>query len=65
MPKIKTRKAAAKRFRFTGSGKVIRRGAKMRHLLECKSSRKKKRLKADREVKKSDLKRIKVMLPYG
>lgn len=62
---MKTRKAAAKRFKITGSGKVMRRGAKMRHLLECKSIKAKRRLSRDRVLSDSDAKRIKVMMPYG
>ena len=65
MPKQKTRKAAAKRFRITKTGKVMRRHAKMRHLLERKSKQRKRRLRQAGLVSKSDLKRIKVMLPGG
>jgi len=62
---MKTRKAAAKRFRITGSGKVIRRQAKTRHLLECKSGRQKRALGRDLVLSPTDAKRIKVMMPYG
>ena len=48
MPKQKTHRGAAKRFRITGRGKVIRRKAFRSHLLETKSSRRTRRL--DREV---------------
>ena len=65
MPKMKTRKAAAKRFRITGSGKVIRRQAKTRHLLECKSGRQKRALGRDLVLSPTDAKRIKVMMPFG
>lgn len=65
MPKIKTRKAAAKRFKITGTGKVLARHANGRHLLECKGRKKKRQGKKAKVVSKSDLVRIKVMLPYG
>ncbi|OGC14075.1 50S ribosomal protein L35 [candidate division WOR-1 bacterium RIFOXYC2_FULL_37_10] len=65
MPKQKTRKAAVKRFKITGTGKVMRRGAKTKHLLECKSSSQKRRYAKDREISKTDYERIKVMIPYG
>jgi large subunit ribosomal protein L35 len=63
MPKIKTRKAAAKRFRFTAKGKIVRKRAGTRHILEWKSSRQKRRLSKTIVVKKSDVARIKSMLP--
>lgn len=65
MPKMKTRKAAAKRFRITGTGKVIRRQAKTRHLMECKSGRQKREFGRDQVLSPTDARRIKVMMPYG
>jgi len=65
MGKIKTRSAAKKRFRITKSGKVMRRHAKMRHLLECKSARKKRGLRKGVVVARADVARIKSMLPGG
>jgi large subunit ribosomal protein L35 len=65
MPKAKTRRAAAKRFRITKNGKVLRRHSKMRHLLECKSSRKKRSLRKAGLVAPSDIARVKHMLPGG
>jgi large subunit ribosomal protein L35 len=65
MPKMKTRRAAAKRFTITGSGKVIRRHARTRHLLEWKTSAQKRRLGRDATLKSADAKRVKVMMPYG
>lgn len=62
---MKTRKAAAKRFKITGSGKVLARHANTRHILEWKSRKKKRQYKRVKEVSKTDLNRIKVMLPYG
>ena len=45
MPKVKTRKAVSKRFKITKSGKVKRCNAKGRHLLTCKSRKKKRQLR--------------------
>ena len=47
MPKMKTKTAAAKRVRITGSGKVMHAGSAMRHNLEHKSARKRRALKHD------------------
>lgn len=65
MPKIKTRRAAAKRFRITKKGKVMRRHANMRHLLECKSKKVKRARRRVGRVAKSDVARVREMLPGG
>jgi len=65
MPKIKTRKAAAKRFRITKTGKVLRRRSGMRHLLEWKPARKKRPGRKALRVKAPDVARIRSMLPGG
>jgi large subunit ribosomal protein L35 len=62
MPKVKTHSGASKRFRITGSGKVMREQANGRHLLEHKSSRRTRRLASDAEVAPSDAGRIKKLL---
>lgn len=65
VPKIKTRRAAAKRFRLTGSGKkVFRRKAFKNHLLQHKSSERKRRLTGLSLVHESDEKNVRRMLPY-
>ena len=64
MPKLKTRKAAAKRFRATGTGKIVRRKAFKNHLLEHKSSDKKNRLSQMAVVDERDVKNVRLMLPY-
>lgn len=63
MPKIKTRKAAAKRFRLTGSGKFMRRRAGHNHLLEHKTSNRKRKLAGVALVSKQDLANLRLMLP--
>ena len=62
MPKMKTSKTAAKRFKKTGTGKLRREQAMNQHLFEKKSSRRKRRLEADRDVHPSDEKKIKRLL---
>lgn len=65
MPKQKTRKAAAKRFKVTGTGKFRRNRANARHILTKKSSKRKRRLGTDAEVKSTDSRRLRAALPYG
>lgn len=62
MPKNKTHSGAKKRFRVTGSGKLMREQANKRHLLEHKSSRRTRRLSADTQVSAADTPTIKKML---
>jgi large subunit ribosomal protein L35 len=65
MPKLKTRKAAAKRFRATGSGKIFRRKAFKNHMLYHKSSeQKRRRLSNISLVSEQDDKEVRLMLPY-
>lgn len=65
MPKIKTRRSAAKRFRITKTGKIMRRHSRLRHLLEWKSPKQHRRLKAPAKVSQGDRKRVLAMLPGG
>jgi large subunit ribosomal protein L35 len=65
MPKQKTRKSAAKRFKVTGSGKITRRKQGMKHLLEHESSKQKRSRAGDVEISKADVKKVKSMLPYS
>jgi large subunit ribosomal protein L35 len=65
MPKLKTHKGAAKRFRTTASGKVKRGHSHARHILTKKTSKRKRILDIDVLVSESDEERIKRMLPYG
>lgn len=50
MPKMKTHSGAKKRFKVTGSGKVLRRNGNLNHILEKKSSKRKRRLTGTNEV---------------
>jgi large subunit ribosomal protein L35 len=62
MPKQKTHKGAAKRFKITGSGKVMKQGAGMRHHLERKSSEVTRRLNREVVLAPQDAKNIKRLL---
>lgn len=62
MPKNKTHSGAKKRFRVTGSGKIMREQAGHRHLLEHKSSRRKRRLSSDQVVARADKKEVRSLL---
>ena len=64
MSKLKTRKAAAKRYKITGSDHFLRRHAFKGHLLMKKSNRPKRKLSQIIRVNKSDTKTITLMLPY-
>ncbi|OGC75784.1 MAG: 50S ribosomal protein L35 [candidate division Zixibacteria bacterium RBG_16_50_21] len=63
MPKMKTNRSAAKRFKVTGTGKVKRQKAYKRHILTSKSRSRKKRLGQATLVSASDMNRIKKLLP--
>ncbi len=65
MPKLKTNKSAAKRFRFTKSGKIKKRNAGRRHILGKKARKNKRHLRRPGYVSKTDEKRIRRLLPYG
>jgi large subunit ribosomal protein L35 len=62
MPKMKTHSGAAKRFKLTSTGKVMRLRANRQHLFEHKSSRVTRRLAGEVEVAKSDVRAIKRLL---
>ncbi|WP_026103412.1 50S ribosomal protein L35 [Pseudanabaena sp. PCC 6802] len=64
MPKLKTRSAAAKRFKVTGSGKLMRRRAMKNHLLEHKPTSRKSKLSKIAAVDERDVDRVKGMMPY-
>jgi len=64
MPKLKTRKAAAKRYKITGNNNFLRRHAYKGHLLMKKSNRQKRKLSQVTLVSERDVHTIKLMLPY-
>ena len=63
MPKMKTHRGAAKRFRKTASGKIVRSKSNKQHILTKKSSKRKRRLRKSAIVESVDAKRVKQMLP--
>ncbi|CAN5261163.1 50S ribosomal protein L35 [soil metagenome] len=62
MPKAKTHSGASKRFRTTGSDKIVRQKAGKRHLLEHKATKRTRRLDGRTVVAANDTKRVKAML---
>ena len=64
MPKLKTRRAAAKRFRRSGSGKIMRRKAFKNHLLERKNQDRKRKLSKITTVHETDVQNVELMMPY-
>ena len=65
MPKMKTRKAAAKRYSLTGGGKVKYKKQGLRHILTKKASKRKRQLRHAGVLNKVEEARVKRLLPYG
>lgn len=65
MPKLKTHRGAAKRFRRTGTGKVVRNHSFARHILTKKKTSRKRRLRKSAIAEAPDARNIKMMLPYS
>jgi large subunit ribosomal protein L35 len=69
MPKAiarsKTKKSVAKRFKLTATGKVVRSKAGRRHLLQSKSSKRKRKMGKSVVVDDTDVSRLKLNLPFG
>jgi large subunit ribosomal protein L35 len=64
MPKMKSHRGAAKRFRKTGTGKIRFQKMNKRHILTKMSSKRKRHLREVGEVSKADIKRVKQLVPY-
>jgi len=64
MPKIKTHRGAAKRFSLTGTGKVKRSRAYASHILTTKTRKRKRNLRKSAILDKSDVRHIKMLIPY-
>ena len=64
MPKIKTNRAAAKRFRVTASGKIKRNKGYKRHILSSKSKKRKRHLRQSTTVAAVETKNIRKLIPY-
>ena len=65
MPKVKTHRGAAKRFRKTAQGKFVRQHAFARHILTSKTRKRKRKLGQSDVVDPSDSGRVRRMLPYA
>ena len=65
MPKLKTHRGAAKRFRSTGTGKFKRSKAYKSHILTKKTTKRKRKLDTPTTVSDADQRRVALMLPYG
>lgn len=63
--KLKTKRSAAKRFKFTATGKIKRKKAYLRHILTKKSPGTKRNLRASGLIADADVASIKRMMPYG
>ncbi len=65
MPKIKTNRAAAKRFKKTGGGKIVFSKSHANHILTSKTTKRKRRLRKAHIVDKSNTKELKLLMPNG
>jgi large subunit ribosomal protein L35 len=65
MPKLKTHRGAAKRFKKTGTGKITRGQTKMRHILTSKETKAKRRLRRVVLVSDADYAKVARMIPYA
>ena len=64
MPKMKTKRGAAKRLKKTASGRLRRAGAWKQHKLEGKEPKRRRRLRKGKLISKADESRLKVLVPY-
>lgn len=64
MPKLKTNRAAAKRFKRTGTGKIKRRRPLKNHILTKKTTKRKRKLRQATLIHRADMDRVNAMLPY-
>ena len=64
MPKMKTKRGAAKRLKRTASGKLQRAGGWKQHKLEKKNPKRRRRLRANKLIDKADEARLRVLVPY-
>ena len=65
MPKMKTHKSSAKRFKVSSSGKIIRSKAYKSHILTKKTAKRKRNLRKDTPVSSTEVKKVRVLLPYS
>ncbi len=65
MPKLKTHRGAAKRFKKTASGKIVRSKANSQHILTSKTTKRKRGLRRQALISSADTRRIRHLLPNG
>ncbi|MBW1841908.1 MAG: 50S ribosomal protein L35 [Deltaproteobacteria bacterium] len=65
MPKIKTNRAAAKRFKKTGTGKYVFSKSGASHILTKKTTKRKRSLRKRHIIDKADVKKVRLLLPNG
>lgn len=65
MPKMKTKRAAAKRYKVTGTGKVMRMKANKSHILNKKTRKRKRNLRKQTELDQTNLNTVKKLIPYA
>ncbi len=65
MPKLKSNRGAAKRFRTTGTGKIKRKKANLRHILTTKDRKTKRNSRQSGLIAPADVKRVKRLIPYS
>jgi large subunit ribosomal protein L35 len=65
MPKLKTKRSAAKRFRIQGGGGIKRTKAFLRHILTKKTTKRKRNMRGTVQVHSSNMRSVRAMLPNG
>ena len=65
MPKMKTNRGAAKRFKVTGTGKIVYSRSNANHILTKKTSKRKRMLRKPAVIDKSNKGMVKQLIPYG
>jgi large subunit ribosomal protein L35 len=65
MPKMKTKRAAAKRFRVQGSGGIKRTKAFLRHILTKKTTKRKRNMRGTIRIDAADARAVRAMMPYS
>lgn len=65
MPKMKTHKSSAKRFKVSSSGIIMRSKAYKSHIMTKKTAKRKRNLRKATTVSSADIKKVKVLLPYS
>ncbi len=65
MPKLKTHRGAAKRFKLTASGKIVRRKSLSQHILTSKTTKRKRNLRKPALISAADRKNVRHLLPNG